>query len=105
MEKLHKCTDCPFTVTTGRQLSDHRRKEHGVQNVVCPYCPKYGEFKTPSALKRHLRLLHPLHDEELFSETSTMYYFAVKSQAYRSISKNVPGPNSAIVGRACALLR
>ena len=105
MEKLHNCTDCPFTVTTGRQLSDHRRKEHGVQNVICPYCLKCGEFKTPSTLKSHLWLLHPLHDEELFSETGTMYYFAVKSSAYRSISKNVPGPNSATAGRACALLR
>ena len=100
MEKLHKCTDCPFTVTTGRQLSDYRRKEHGVQNVICPYCPKYAEFKTLSALKRHPRLLHPLHDEKLFRETGTMYYFAVKSSAYHSISKHVPGPSSATVGRA-----
>ena len=104
MEKLHKCTDCQFTVTTGRQLSDHRRKEHGVQNVICPYCPKYAEFKTPSVLKRHLRLLHPLHDKELFSETGTVYYFAVKSSAYRSISKNVPSLSSATAGKACALL-
>ena len=104
MEKLNKCTDCPFTVTTVRQLSDHRWKEHGFQNVICPYCPKYAEFKMSSALKRQLRLLHPLHDEELFTETGKMYYFPVKNSAYRSIPKHIPGHSSVTAGRACALL-
>ena len=34
-----------------------------------------------------------------------MYYFAVKSGAYRSISRHVPGPSSATAGWAYALLR
>ena len=105
MEKLFRCGDCPCTVTTGRQLSDHKRKEHGAQNVVCPYCVAYNEFRNPSTLKRHLRLAHPLHDEDLFRDTANLYYFAVKSAAYRSITKNVPGPSSATAGRAQALLR
>ena len=92
MENLHKCTYCPCTVMTGRQPYDHQRKEHGAQNVVGPYCPKYLDFKTPSALKRHLKLKHTPHEGELFRETSFRYYFAVRSRAYKSIPRTFQAP-------------
>ena len=94
-----KCPDCPWTGATGQEVPDHRHTRHGVQQVVCPYCPCFSLHQTPSSLKRHIWSKHHGHNDGLLG-TGVMYYFAVHSAAYCSIAQDIPSVESEVALRA-----
>ena len=80
------CPDCNVDVGSGKELTAHRKKKHGVQQVICPYCVGVNKHSNPSALARHVKDKHPTAKVELFG-SRLAYYFAVRPEAYRSITQ------------------
>ena len=92
------CPDCQADVGSGKELTAHRKKKHGVQQVICPYCVGVNKHSNPSALARHVKDKHLTAKVELFG-SRLAYYFAVRPEAYRSITQPETITDNALVAK------
>ena len=92
------CPDCNVDVGSGKELTAHRKKKHGVQQVICPYCVGVNKHSNPSALARHVKDKHPTAKVELFG-SRLAYYFAVRPEAYGSITQPETITDNALVAK------